>query len=261
MRVSAAEENCRGAIRSRPAGLLLREPADERGIGDHHLRLVGIQGVDHFGKRRGDGQARSVGAPGAKLGEQAVRHVKRGGRADANHAGLRGDPLNCQHAQQAGDRNVPRGLVVDHDAPLAGRAAAGDDAILAEQRLACPLAGQMLLGLGQSQPPVRDDPVEFCHQRGLGQDRQPLQVDVAVAHITDDPAVVGRVRDRVLHDLAQAGPLVFEQSRTRPALASEHLVGQCLDPLEVVVQFAPHGKHARSTGEHGAHGRLLGSKV
>jgi hypothetical protein len=87
------------------------------------------------------------------------------------------------------------------------------------------------LGVSQAQAPVRDDPIELGHQCGLGQDRQLVQPDVALAHITDDPAVVGRMRDRVPHGRAQAAPLELEQSRARPAFALEHPSRQRLGAL------------------------------
>ena len=81
-------------------------------------------------------------------------------------------PWTRHQAPEAGDGDLPRGLVVDHNAALAGRAATGDNAIFAEQRFACPFAGQMPVGVGQAQARVRDDAVELRHQGGLGQDRQ-----------------------------------------------------------------------------------------
>ena len=230
MRVSAAVQNCRGAIRSRPACFLC-EAADERRIGDQRLRFIGVQGLDQFGNWRGYRQPRSIGASGAELGEQAVRHVQRRGGPDTNHAGALRDPLNFQQAEDAGDGNLPSRLVIDHDATHAGRAAARDDAIFAEQRFARAFPGQVPLGVSQAQAPVCHDPIELCHQRRLRQDRQLPRLMSSLPKITDDPAVVGRTRDRVLHDCAQAPPLEFEQSRARPALAIDNLSGQSLDPL------------------------------
>jgi hypothetical protein len=54
------------------------------------------------------------------------------GGCDAKDARVRGNSLNLQRVQEAGDGNLPCALIVDHDAPLAGRAAARDDAIFAE---------------------------------------------------------------------------------------------------------------------------------
>ena len=153
-------------------------------------------------------------------------------------------------------------MIVDREAPLARRAAAADDAILAEQRLACPFARQMLLGVGQAQARVRDDPIELCHQRGLRQDRQLLQLHVAGVRITDDFAVVGRIGDRVLQDAAQAVTLVSEQSLMGPALPIEHLSRHRLEPLPIQPNAgrALRASRLERMGGHGtSHGRLCPS--
>lgn len=93
-------------------------------------------------------------------------------------------PLNVQQAQDAGDGNLPCGLVVDHDSSQAGRAAAGNDTIFVEQRFARAIAGQVSLRISQAQLPIRDDPIELGHQRGFGQDRQLLQTDIVTLPMT-----------------------------------------------------------------------------
>jgi hypothetical protein len=160
------------------------------------------------------------------------------GGSDAKHAGARGDPLNLHQAQKTGDGSIPCGLIVDHDAPLAGRAAAGEHAIFAKQKVARPVAGQVLLSVSPGQAPVGDDPIELCHQGGLRQDRQLIQPDVTAACIADGPAVIRGVRDRVPHHLAEAPALELEQSRAWPTLAIEHLGSQRLGPLAGVLILA-----------------------
>ena len=150
-------------------------------------------------------------------------------RADAHHARLDGQALRGKGAQDAGHSDVPRRRVVDDDAALPGGAAAGDHAVAPVQRLHSPFARDVPLGIGEAQVGVGDDAVELGRQRALGEHGQPVQIEGVRADPANHLAIVGRVRDRVLHQCAQALALIAAHVLTRPVVAQEHLRGQALD--------------------------------
>jgi hypothetical protein len=100
------------------------------------------------------------------------------------------------------------------------------------------------LEIGAAQTRIGDDAIELRHQRRLGQDRQLLQVDPVVRESAERIAIVGRMPDRMTHDLLQPRGLIFEQSLARPTLAFQHLCAQRLRALAIDIPGMNSAVHA-----------------
>lgn len=191
------------------AELLVGQDAGDGGVAEQHLRLVGVEHGDEFGQR-GGGRDVGPGRCAPHSCEQLPGEMDPARGADPHGPRVRPDPGPHTGPQRGGDPHL--GLVVGEreDAPQAGGPGGRQHPVLAEERARGVRPRQMALQLATTQPGVTHDLVEVLHQRGLGQRGQRRQRSVGGPG-PQRPAVVGRVRDRVLDEPAQPVRLVGEE--------------------------------------------------
>ena len=152
--------------------LLVGERADDAGVGDERLGLIGIQRFDHLRDRCGHAQTGHSLASRLESGEELTGDVHVTRSTDRDQPGLRGHARPRERRQADGDPVGELLVREDEQAGNSRRTRGREDAVRIAVRGAGLGVGEKRFELVEPKGRVGDDSIEVLHQDRLRQRRQ-----------------------------------------------------------------------------------------